>query len=239
MNSLLNTKVLRWVGIAFYFLSTSYFFYIGRFETIYGAGVALMLIVQAFGLVLFGLGTLLSGFQWKKSLYAAMAITTVIQIVFITIHRVERYKPTYTIHLPEHYSGEVHLFITPEERVDVFVNENGLGYMGSRGKANWKIKRGNHQMPEVFKSGRSSQITHYNSDSTMMTTYHMSCYIVDDTLDYSQFSDRYYITPCLTTEAFFEIVKKYQVDLDRLRKIVYTRESALHDWVFDEARSNP
>jgi hypothetical protein len=81
----------------FYLFTTAYILYIGRYETIYGAGVAGVIVIQVFGLLIFGVYLLLSKFNVRSSFKVFAFVVSSIQISLIIIHEINQYKPTYVI----------------------------------------------------------------------------------------------------------------------------------------------
>lgn len=237
-NGILNGKKVKIGAVVLYLLSTVYFLYIGRYEVIYGAGVAMVIAVQLFGLGLFIVGGILSGWQWKKAFFIATTIIATIQISIIVFHRIERYIPTYTIRLPSDFSGDFYLLHTPDERSDVVVDENGIGYIGSKGKGKWRIRSGESDISEVLQSGRYNEVALYNRDSTQKTVFYLTCYSVLDTLDYSSIPQSYYLEKCVLPHQFEMMVEVYNLDVDHLRRLVMIRGSDQRVWTVDAVHSN-
>lgn len=223
--------------IVLYLVTTSYLFYIGRYETVYGAGVLSVIVIQALGLLLFALTFFLSKYNLRKSFSVFAIALSSIQGILIVAHEIEQYKPTYTISIPENYTGSVYLFVSDVSRSDVQVDENGIGYLGSRGKAQWELKQGDKTLNEAFQTMQHNEILIRSSDDTQLTSYDVSCLQINDLAYYPVREPDYPIIPCLDSETFLKMIEQGLVEENKLRKKVWNGSGNDKDWVLDASQS--
>ena len=121
--------------IVFYIISVLWAFYIGRWETVYGAGAGVVIFMQGSILVL---SVVLILLKWgvDSSLKASFILGTVLNLILILGHEISEYQPTRSIVIPDHYDGCVHLFVVNGPRDNVYVDDRGFGYIGSEEKVN-------------------------------------------------------------------------------------------------------
>lgn len=229
-----------------YLISFLYCLYIGVFETIYSLGIYVLIAIQGIGLVFFLIHLLATRFLSKtkfevgKSFRFSVLILVFIQILWIVAHRIEKYVPTYTISIPETFTGCVYLFISPEERGDVDVSNNGIGYMGSEGKAQWRILRGGIDISDAYSGLQTNSISVYSKDGLQLTKYRIECFEINDSNFYPERSSDYPIDPCMNDEEFLQLSEGGYIDESNLKKVVWNRSENRDEWIpnFKSSRVN-
>ena len=150
------------------------------------------------------------------------------------MHEIEEYKPTYIISIPENFEGCIYLFTTIEPRNDVPVNEMGIGYIGSKGKAHWEIKRGKTNITESLATSQANEILEYNDNKTQLTAYDVMCIEINDANIYNQRSSDYVIIKCMDEIEFLEMAENGLIDESRLRKRVWNSGINDENWVLNQ-----
>ncbi|MDB4060740.1 hypothetical protein N9515_02130 [Vicingaceae bacterium] len=176
----------------FYLFTTAYIFYIGRYETIHGAGVAGVIVIQVFGVTL-----LLSKFNVRSSFKVFTFVVSSIQLALIIIHEFDQYKPSYVIDIPQNYEGCIYLFVTNEDRSNVSLDEHGIGYIESKG---------NQSITKAFAASQQNEIVIRGSSNTTMIAYDVSCLEINNSNYYPQRQYDYEIKPCMDSAEFLELV---------------------------------
>lgn len=220
-----------------YFITTAYTFYIGIYETLYSLGFYSAIAVQLFGLLIFGFALFLSKLNFRKSLKVFAIVVSSIQCVFIIGHELDQYKPTRVIHIPPNYKGCIYLFVTNQPKSNIIVDENGIGYIGSKGKATWEIKRGNESITEAFSTSNQNEILIRDSSNTSLIAYEVSCLEIG-TLNNDpprQYDSE--IKPCMDSVEFLELVEYGIIDEKVLRKKVWKGNGDESSWVLDSQKS--
>ena len=221
----------------FYLFTTAYIFYIGRYETIYGAGVAGVIIIQVFGLLVFGVSLLLSKYNLRPSFKVFAFVVSSIQLALIIIHEIDQYKPTYVIEIPQNYEGCIYLFVTNEERSNVAVDEHGIGYVGSKGKAKWEIQKGYQSITNAYATSQQNEIIIKDSSNTKMIAYDVSCLEINNSNYYPPRQYDYEIKPCMDSVEFLELVAQGVINEKLLRKKVWKGNGNESSWVLDSQES--
>lgn len=224
-------------GILCYLFTTAYISYVGRYETIYGAGFAAVLVVQVFGLIVFGFTFFRSKFKPRKSINWFVFTVSSIQLVLIMVHEIDQYQPTYVINIPENFQGKVYLLVTNEERADVSVNEHGIGYVGNKGKAKWEIRKGRQNISDAFETIQQNEILIRDSSNTTLTAYSVSCLDINSSNNYPSRPSDYQIIPCLDSTEFLKLVEREIIHEKILRKKVWTGNGEESSWVLDPKKS--
>jgi hypothetical protein len=224
-------KSIHWpkVLVLLYIFSLAYCLYIGVYETIYSLGIYIVIAFQCIGLIIFSIHLLVRKFILKgtfnlhKSLRFSIIFLISIQTLWIVTHRIEKYKPTYTISIPEAYIGYVYLFNSPGERKDITVNMKGIGYIGSEGKAQWRIVREGVDITAAYSTQQTNEINLYDEDSLQLTAYRVGCIVINDSNYYPKRNWDYAAFPCLDVEEFLQLVEEGYIDKSKLRKKVWQR----------------
>ncbi len=232
----IETRTALFVGLI-YLISSVYIFYIGRFETIYGSGVLGAIALQLIGLVIFVISLLLTSRKFRKSLLIAALSLGIIQAAIIVFHEIKEYSPTYTINIPTHYEGCIYLFVTNAQRSDVVVDQNGIGYVGSHGKASWKIFKGGQDVTSAFSTSQQNEILIHDSTNNTLTSYNVSCMNINPLNVYAKRHSDYEIIPCMDYIEFLELVKLGIIDEQVLRKTVWKRQTNDSNWMLDAESS--
>ncbi|MGB6037322.1 MAG: hypothetical protein WBG42_13700, partial [Cryomorphaceae bacterium] len=131
----------------------------------------------------------------------------------------------------------IYLFITNEERSNVSVDENGIGYVGSKGKAKWEIRKGIKSIPKVFATSQQNEILIKDSSNTTMIAYNVSCLEINNSNYYPprQYDDK--IKPCMDSVEFLELFEQGVIDEKLLRKKVWKGNGNESSWVLDSQES--
>lgn len=223
--------------LLFYLFTTAYILYLGRYETIYGAGVAGVIVIQVFGVLVFGVTLLLSKFNVCSSFKVLAFVVGSIQLALIIIHEIDQYEPTYVIVIPQNYEGCIYLFVTNEDRSNVSVDERGIGYIGSKGKANWEIQKGSQSITEAFATSQHNEILIRDSSNTTMTAYDVLCLEINNSNYYPKGQYDYEIKPCMDSAEFLELVEQGVINENLLRKKVWKGNGDESSWVLDSQES--
>jgi hypothetical protein len=75
------------------------------------------------------------GFMAKKILnskWQTLTFASIFVIIFCSIFYVSRYRPVYTVVIPDGYVGEVRLLVSNEKENDLFINKYGIGYIDKK-----------------------------------------------------------------------------------------------------------
>ena len=225
------------LALFFYLVSTAYILYIGIYETIYGLGVYEAIIIQIFGLLIFGISLFLSKFNFRKSVKLFAFLVSIIQFVSIIAHEVDQYKPTYVINIPPNYEGCVYLFTTNNDKSDIEVDSNGIGYMGSKGKAIWEIQKGKESITEAFSNSQQNEIIIRNTLNTLLISYDVACLEISQSNQYTTRQSDNVVYPCMDSKEFLELVNYGIIDEKLLRKKVWNGNGSEDDWVLDSQKS--
>jgi hypothetical protein len=220
-----------------YVVTTGYISYLARYETIYSVGVYAVIAIQVLGLFVLAVTLLFSRFNYLRSLKAFAFAVSLIQFVFIIVHEIDHYKPTYVITIPSNYEGCIYLFVTRESRSDVFVDERGIGYVGSTGKAKWEIRRGNECITDAFSTSQHNEIIVRDSSNTLMIAYDVSCLEINESNHYPPRPYDKQTIPCMDSPEFLELVEQGVINEKLLRKKVWKGNGDESSWVFDSQES--
>lgn len=241
MNPKVNPRKPKYLFLSFvvlfYLFSTAYIFYIGRYETLYGAGVSGVLVIQALGFLVFGVSLLLSKYKVRLGFYISALAVSSIQLAFIITHEIDHYQPTYIIDIPPNYEGVIYLFVTNTEKSHVSVDEHGVGYMGSKGKAKWKIRRGNLFFSEALETSQNNEIILRDSANTVMTVYDVTCLTLNNSHHNPTRISSTEGKPCMDNSEFLELVKRGVILEKMLQKKVWRGNGDESSWVFDSQNS--
>jgi len=239
IRAILNrTSVRALFTVTLYLITSVWAFYIGRFETIYGAGALLVLIIQGLGLVSALITLILPPHKLFQSLKFGAYLTIVLQSLMIIIHEIEEYKPVYEIRVPSHVKGCVYLFLTPYDRLDVDVNDQGIGYIGSQGKVIYEIVQDNEDITDAFQTGLWNEIVLYENDSLTMIVYGVQCFNVKEENNYQDLSFPYWPWNCMDGIEFQEWLEAGRIEENQLQKKIWHRSSmSSNDWIFDHRKS--
>lgn len=205
--------------IVFYLISAVWASYIGRWETIYGVGASLVILIQVSVLLLSGV---LMWLKWgiDSSWRASFIIGTVLNLVIILGHEISEYQPTRWIVLPANYDGCVYLFTVNGPRDNVYLDERGFGYIGSEGKVNWEIQRGGKNITNAWNTSHSNEICY--EDGQQLICFDVLCVEINDKDEYpEQHIDPYGQVKCMNHHEFLDLVRLGWVDESRLRKRVW------------------
>lgn len=226
-------KWIKVIALLSYVFSTFYSLYLGRYESIYGLGVILVILIQALGVLVFLVTLFLQKFSFQKKLLYSSILVSCLQAVFILGHEIEQYKPTYYINIPSDYTGCVYLFVTNNQIQNVTVDENGMGYMGRDGKVNWEIKRGDELITQAFSTSQSNEILIRDSTNTTLIAYSVSCLEINDSSYYPKRPYDYEIFPCMDTKEFLGLIEDEILNEEWLRKKVWKGNGKEDSWVLD------
>lgn len=227
---------MKWtLSFLFYLASLVWAFYIGRFEVIYGAGAAVIIYLQAIGLVAMLIYFAITK-RLEQSIFSALTMLTVLHLVLIISHEVSKYQPTYTLRIPDNYQGCLYLFGSIESPDDLEAPVNGIGYLPHPGRYSIEIEHGGDDITTAWQTSNSNEIVMYEDDSTVMIAYDVACIEINPERAYPVDHSRTY-WPCMDSEEFKALVAMGWVDESRLRKSVYARKSKSSTWEFDPVRS--
>jgi len=213
--------------IVFYVISVVWAFYIGRWETIYGVGASLVILIQGSILVL---SVVLMLLKWgvDSSLRASFIVGTVLNLILILGHEASEYQPTRTIIIPDKYEGCVYLFSVNGPRDDVYVDERGFGYIGSEDQVNWEIQRGGKDITNAWNTSHSNEVA-YEEDGQLVV-YNVMCLEINDKDEYpDQHTDPYGQVKCMNHYEFLDLVQLGWVDESQLRKRVWNKDRSRLD----------
>lgn len=96
-------------------------------------------------LVSFGLGRLISSLT-KSKVHLLTAASLIVTIVCLAFY-ISEYRPTYKIHVPETFTGQVKLFHSTLEENNLTLNKYGVGYITDKA-----YRKG--FKPVVYKNGK-------------------------------------------------------------------------------------
>ncbi|GAB5540065.1 MAG: hypothetical protein Salg2KO_21680 [Salibacteraceae bacterium] len=217
-------------------LSTAYGLYLGYTISFYRLGVILVLGIHGLSLIVFVLAYFISGRHTKDSLMVAAVFCIGLQTAYIVATEVDRYKPTVTITIPDQVVGCVYLLVTPGPRVDVQVNEHGIGYIGSIGEVTYEIEHRGHDITDAFQTSGAHEIALYNPDSTTLTAYNVTCLNITGETEYKTPVMHPFLW-CMDTAEFSQFVQTGMIDETRLRKRVWRGSGDGKDWTLDHDQS--
>ena len=222
-------KTALMIGLL-YVVTMIYAFMIGRYETAYGAGAAVVIVIQLVAAISFLVVYFTSGRKLISSLQWSFVIAITLQLALIAYHRITSYQPMHVISLSEEQTGCIYLFVTTEERDDCQVNEYGVAYMGSQGKSRWRIERGKEDHTNAFLTSQRNEILLYDTldQVIQMTAYDVSCINILDDLSYPVSYEEH--IPCMDATEFKELVNEGIIDESRLRKRVWQGSGDNKDW---------
>jgi hypothetical protein len=160
--------------------------------------------------------------SFSSAFKVAFIFGTSLNFILILGHEISEYKPTRTITVPDDFAGCIYLLSTIEERTDVTIDENGVGYWGSNGRVIWEIERDGVDITDAFNISHADELTVYNDGGRVMTTYHVNCIeIATNDMYLETHIDYYDQTPCMDTIKFQDLVELGWIDESRLRETVY------------------
>lgn len=239
----MKSKYWLAVLLLLYLSSLAYCFFIGVYETLYSLGVYVLIAIQGIGLLVFFIHLLVTRLlstkkvSLEKSLIVSLVVLTAIHLSVISYHRIEQYKPTYSVSIPDTFKGAVYLFNTPEEVQDVIVSEAGIGYIGSKGKREWKFMRAGIDITDAYVTSHMNEIAIYEGDSTRLTAYDVQCLVINDSNIYPKRNSINPVTPCMGATRFLHLVQAGFIDESKLRKGVWNRSENGDEWIADVQRS--
>jgi len=205
--------------IVFYIISVLWAFYIGRWETVYGAGAGVVIFMQGSILVL---SVVLILLKWgvDSSLKASFILGTVLNLILILGHEISEYQPTRSIVIPDHYDGCVHLFVVNGPRDNVYVDDRGFGYIGSEGKVNWEIRRSGKNITNAWNTSHGNEICY--DDGPQLICYDVLCLEIGPEDHYpEEHIDPYGMVKCMNHYEFLDLVRLGWIDESQLRKRVW------------------
>jgi hypothetical protein len=207
--------------IVFYIISVLWAFYIGRWETVYGAGAGAGVVIFMQGSILV-LSVVLILLKWgvDSSLKASFILGTVLNLILILGHEISEYQPTRSIVIPDHYDGCVHLFVVNGPRDNVYVDDRGFGYIGSEGKVNWEIRRGGKNITNAWNTSHGNEICY--DDGPQLICYDVLCLEIGPEDHYpEEHIDPYGMVKCMNHYEFLDLVRLGWIDESQLRKRVW------------------
>lgn len=221
-----------------YFTTLIYGSIVGYFDTFYGFGFLLMIVFQGLGIIALLIYYLVVEKDGNGSLAFAAKVTTVLQTILIAAITYDNYQPTYTIEIPQGIEGCVYLFTTPEERQDATVDQNGVGYVGSKGKTDFKVKMNGEELLNVLNTGHNNEILIYENNGKTMIGYNVWCLEISDDHAYpDSHADYFNVIDCMDAEEFKTWLNEGFIDESKLRKRVWTGSGNGKDWELDHERS--
>lgn len=217
--------------VLLYVVATIYALYIGRYETIYGVGVLTVLLLQAVCAVVFGIALLFTRFNVRRSFFLSIFLATLAQTTLIIAHEITSYVPTRTITIPCDFDGTVYLPVVPGERVDVTVNNFGIGYVGSKGRVEWRVEQCGRDITGEIPVTGYNEVSIRNEGNTQLIVYDVGCYHFDR-------EPQELRVTCLDSLQFLQLVNEGMIDEQRLRKRVWKGNGVEESWVLNNSLSN-
>lgn len=201
-----------------------WFSYIGRYKTIYGAGILAVPVVMIFALLPF----FASAFVFMKSwFYAVRVYTVTCSILFTSLictYYISEYKPSLYINIPQDYEGCVFIFRDESLPVqDVEISSEGIVYIPDGGDFLLKVRLGGKKLPEILQSMHYNQISYYNSDSTSMHWTDVNCFEVSTKIPDENEEYVYHgFYPCMEGLELRELLNSGIIDSSRLQWRFYS-----------------
>lgn len=223
---------------ALYLATLIYGLVTGFYNTFYGFGVLAVLFINGLALIALFLHYFIGERNGIKSLRIGGWLATCLQTFLILAVAYDNYQPTYTIEIPQGIEGCVYLFTTPEERQDATIDKNGVGYVGSKGKANFEVKMNGEELLNALNTGHYNEILIYENNGKTMIGYNVWCLEISDDHAYPDSHEDYYgVIDCMDAEEFKTWLNAGFIDESKLRKRVWTGSGDGKDWTLDKERT--
>lgn len=201
------------IGTSF-LISSTWIAYIGRYKTLYGAGIMLTPLVLVFALLPFFASAFLFNKSWAYSARVFLVSCSILFTGLITGYYIDEYKPTVYVKIPHDYQGCIYLFnVDTESLKDIEISEHGIGYIPYGGHYHLGIKMDGKKQTDILNSSNYNQIQFFNSDSTKVHWVDVSCLEIDPLIDYSQhqYVPREYL-PCMGGRELRMLMNLNQID---------------------------
>ena len=203
--------------IIFFLITGLYWTYLAYTETFYRLGIILIPVVFVFA-ILFGS---IAYFKYNRSFKHGIRTFSISAIILLSgliiWHKIEHYKPTLTVRIPENFEGTVYLF--PSDTLvgsTIDVNANGIGYGPHTGQFHYKYKHGSKRIDDVQNTINSNQITYWSADSTKIRTIAISCFDVEKDKVYPKTELSWVYKECMSKSIFEHLIKQGLIKKDTL-----------------------
>lgn len=220
-----KSRYLYAVLITFLVVLGLYYAWLGYYQTYYGLGIFLVpmgllggLIVWSFLFLLYWKGL---GEERRRSMDLAAQITLMLVngyfVFLIAQHKIERYKPSFFVHVPDDYVGCVYLYPTVPTGRSTELDSLGVGYIPHSDKYKLVLLRNGVNVTKALETGNHQELNFYREDSTIMDVYSVGCAIITEDGHYPDFSVYSTILmPCMDEIEFQKMIQWGQVDRDLL-----------------------
>ncbi len=208
-SSVISAAAMLVLGIAYYICALRY--------TIYSLGVYAVPIVWLVSANIAFVAMLKN--RWKGHWWAIFNSTNAVFFAgLLVVIAVDRYKPTYVIHIPENFEGEVSLFPAKEKSDELFVDENGMGYYNPRQDVEVKLLQGDEDISNALNQYGRGALQFPVGDSTHYEAIDFTCFRVEKGKIYGSSPWNQPRAACMVEAEFKRLVAEGIIDESRIEK---------------------
>jgi len=215
-------RFIRFLKVLLYCGLFGWALFLGRYHSLYGLGVFLVLVFFGVSIILGGI----SMFVFKtnkanKGLNLTLNIGVVLFTLFVGFYYYDNYKPTVKIIAPTSLEGCVYIFQSDEKIEEVIIDSNGIGYIEFGKEAVYDFYIGDKKINDVLKTGGYNNAMIFNKDTSASTSFAVQCYNLNKEGAYPK--EYPYVQPsCLEWDEFIWMVEQGWVDSNRVK--IYRRQ---------------
>ena len=121
--------------------------------------------------------------------------------------------------------------VVPGERRNVLVNNNGIGYVGSKGRVQWRVVKCGLDITDEIPVTGYNEVSILNADNTELIAFDIGCYQMDA-------EPQEFRVNCLDSMMFYQFVEEGVIEEHRLRKRVWQGDGSEDRWVLNNSLSN-
>lgn len=181
--------------------------YLGWTDTFYRMGVFLVPIaLLATGIIAGAL--VLYQPKWRPKWHFAFAWVGIIVFAgMVAWHKIDHYKPTYRIYIPETYKGMVTLLPGKYKNESLCVNAFGFGYYAPQRDVNVRVYHGNEEITNALNQYGRGSLLFSLPDSSLYQAIEITCFRVEKGKAYGKSPWNQPHATCIDTSAYLEYVR--------------------------------
>lgn len=214
-------KILQRAHLFILIILAAWYSYLGWMETFYRMGIFLVPIIMLAAGVVSG-AIVLSNKKWRKSWFKIFSWIGAIGFAGLIIaHKIEHYKPTYPIYIPESYEGMVYLLPGKHINEELFIDQNGIGYYAPGKEVEVKVYHGEENSTNALNEYGDRTLIFPNADSTSYESIHITCFEVERGRVYGSSPWNQTHARCMDEQTYLQLVAAGIIDESRVKKVVF------------------
>ena len=216
-------KFKRYIPHFFLFALTTWYGYLGWTETFYRMGIFLLPLILLTAGVISGAAVLFKK-QWRTNWFRIFSWISIAFLAGIIIqHKIDRYKPTYAIYIPEDFQGMVYLLPGKNINDELLIDENGIGYYAPGREVDVKVYHGDHNSTNALNQYGDRTLIFPLADSIHYESIFITCFGVEMGKDYGGSIWNQPHAKCMDEQQYLRYVAAGIIDETLVKKVVYPR----------------